>query len=66
VTLWQTPALPVHYVAVSSTGRRWIVPVEPVGPEVWNARRPYRGRHKLTAVPDCTARMYRTYHWREE
>jgi hypothetical protein len=66
VKLYQSPKLPGHYVAVAADGTRFLVPVEPIGPEAWRGRKPYRGRYKLTEVPEVVVASYRVYHWEAE
>jgi hypothetical protein len=59
IRLYQTPALPNHYVARRGA-EGYIVPKLPVGREIWTRREEYRGEHdhSLTEVPDRVVQAY--------
>ena len=46
--IFSAPALPNHYVAESTDGHLYAVPVVPNG---WHFRRSYHGNYKLTQLP---------------
>lgn len=58
IKLYTTPALPVHYVAEDEAGDRWLIPVNPIGPDCWERRTPYLGNHTLRRVPAYVETYY--------
>jgi len=58
--IYWTPALPAHWVAEDATGARWLLPCNPITPEAWRRRAPYRGNYALEkAVPQAALlRLY--------
>lgn len=56
--LYWTPALPAHYVAEEESGAKWLIPVDPIGPEPWERRTEYRGNYTLQRVPDYVEKFY--------
>jgi len=59
IKLYWTDALPEHYVAEDDDGALWMIPCAPMGPEVWQSARPYRGNYTLErVVPQAIERFY--------
>lgn len=52
--LYETPSLPLHYVAMDFLGRRWLVPTLATG---YTQRTPYRGSYTLTRLPPHQERI---------
>ena len=48
--LYYAPALANHWVAEDTNGALWLLPVSPLSPRAWEARRPYHGNYELTLV----------------
>ena len=58
ITLYHTPALPLHYVAVKDDGSKWIILATVVGPKAWENASTYKGNYELEKLPDYITRMY--------
>lgn len=59
IKLYWTDALPMHYVAADEAGEKWLIPVAPMGPDVWEQAKPYKGDHALARVrPTAIERCY--------
>jgi len=44
--------MPANYIAQDDNGDMWILPLVPIGPEVWDHKIPYRGNYALDPVPE--------------
>lgn len=58
ITLYMTPALPMHYVAERQDGTRWIILASVTGKRAWASASKYKGNYDLERVPDYIAKMY--------
>ena len=58
IELYWTEALPYHYVAEDSTGQKWLIPVDPIGPSCWEKRKPYKGNYSLERVFSFIEKFY--------
>jgi hypothetical protein len=58
LTIYQTPALPLHFIAENEDGQRFLIPAIPNACAAWKAKKLYRGNFKLEKSAPSMQALY--------